>query len=104
MPALASTAILRNVRAPVLLLFAFLLLTGCGVNAIPTLEERANAAWSEVQNQYQRRTDLVPNLVETVKRFAAQEREVLTQVTERSEEHTSELQPLMRNSYAVFCL
>jgi LemA protein len=57
-------------------------LAGCGVNAVPTLEEQAKGAWSEVQNQYQRRADLIPNLVETVKGFAAQEREVLTQVIE----------------------
>ncbi|HEX2724591.1 MAG TPA: LemA family protein [Beijerinckiaceae bacterium] len=58
-------------------------LAGCGaVNAIPTLEERAKSAWSEVQNQYQRRADLIPNLVETVKGYAKQEQEVLTQVTE----------------------
>jgi LemA protein len=58
-------------------------LTGCAaVNTIPTLEERAKSAWSEVQNQYQRRADLIPNLVETVKGFAQQEREVLTQVIE----------------------
>lgn len=52
------------------------------INTVPTLEERAKSAWSEVQNQYQRRADLIPNLVETVKGFAQQEREVLTQVTE----------------------
>ena len=58
-------------------------LSGCGaINAIPTLQERAKSAWSEVQNQYQRRADLIPNLVETVKGFAKQEQEVLTQVTE----------------------
>jgi LemA protein len=58
-------------------------LSGCAaINTIPTLEERAKSAWSEVQNQYQRRADLIPNLVETVKGFAQQEREVLTQVTE----------------------
>src|SRR5687768_10672720 len=56
-----------------------LLLSGCGINTIPTLEEQAKAAWSQVQNQYQRRADLIPNLVETVKGFAQQEREVLTQ-------------------------
>ncbi|WP_119462173.1 LemA family protein [Rhodospirillaceae bacterium SYSU D60014] len=71
-------------RWPALLLALFLLtlLSGCGVNTIPTLEEQAKAAWSQVQNQYQRRADLVPNLVETVKGFAAQEREVLTEVVE----------------------
>jgi LemA protein len=58
-------------------------LSACGsINTIPTLEEKAKSAWSEVQNQYQRRADLIPNLVETVKGFAQQEREVLTQVTE----------------------
>ncbi len=59
-----------------------LALAGCGVNNVPTLEEAAKARWSEVQNQYQRRADLIPNLVETVKGFAAQEREVLTAVVE----------------------
>jgi LemA protein len=58
------------------------LLAGCGINTIPTYEESAKAKWSDVQNQYQRRADLIPNLVETVKGYAAQEREVLTQVTE----------------------
>ncbi len=59
-----------------------LALAGCGYNNVPTLEEQAKAAWSEVQNQYQRRADLIPNLVETVKGYAAQEREVLTAVVE----------------------
>ncbi len=59
-----------------------MLLTGCGVNNIPTYDEAATAAWSQVLNQYQRRADLVPNLVETVKGFARQEQEVLTQVVE----------------------
>jgi LemA protein len=65
-----------------LLLGIALLLSGCGINTIPTLEEQAKAAWSQVQNQYQRRADLIPNLVETVKGFAQQERDVLTQVVE----------------------
>ena len=59
-----------------------LLIAGCGVNTIPTEQEQAKAAWSEVQNQYQRRAELIPNLVNTVKGFAQQERTVLTQVTE----------------------
>ena len=59
-----------------------LALAGCGINNVPTLEERAKASWGEVQNQYQRRADLIPNLVETVKGYAAQEREVLTAVVE----------------------
>jgi LemA protein len=57
-------------------------LAGCGVNNIPSYEEEAKAAWSQVLNQYQRRNDLIPNLVETVKGYAKQEQEVLTQVTE----------------------
>lgn len=57
-------------------------LVGCGVNNIPTYEEQAKASWSNVLNQYQRRADLIPNLIETVKGFAAQEREVLKEVVE----------------------
>ena len=68
-------------RSYVLICLA-LLLSGCGINNIPTYEQRAKAAWSEVLNQYKRRSDLVPNLVETVKGFAEQEKSVLTQVTE----------------------
>ncbi len=62
--------------------FAALSLCGCGVNNIPTYEQSAKAAWSEVLSQYKRRADLIPNLVETVKGFADQERKVLTDVTE----------------------
>ena len=64
-------------------------LAGCGVNNIPTYEEQAKAAWSNVLNQYQRRADLIPNLVETVKGFAAQEREVLKEVVEARGKATS---------------
>ncbi|HET9352061.1 MAG TPA: LemA family protein [Burkholderiales bacterium] len=66
----------------VLLLGLALSLSGCGYNTLQSTDEQIKAAWSEVLNQYQRRADLVPNLVETVKAFATQEREVLTQVTE----------------------
>lgn len=69
--------------------FLALQLAGCGVNTIPTEEERAKAAWSEVLNQYQRRTDLIPNLVETVKGYAQQERDVLTAVVEARAKATS---------------
>lgn len=58
------------------------LLSGCGINNIPTLDEQVKAAWSQVENQYQRRADLVPNLVATVRGYAEQERETLTAVTE----------------------
>ncbi|MFC2251331.1 LemA family protein [Labrys portucalensis] len=60
-----------------------------GINTIPTDEEKAKAAWSEVQNQYQRRADLVPNLVETVKGYAKQEEKVLTEVVEARAKATS---------------
>lgn len=66
-----------------LCLFAIaMILSGCGVNNIPTYEENARAKWSQVLNQYKRRSDLVPNLIETVKGFAAQEKDVLTSVVE----------------------
>ena len=64
-----------------LLVFATLL-TACGINNIPTLDEQAKAAWGQVQNQYQRRADLIPNLVETVRGYARQEQETLTRVIE----------------------
>jgi LemA protein len=57
-------------------------LSACGINNVPTYDEEVKAAWSEVQNQYQRRADLVPNLVETVKGYANQEQETLTRVIE----------------------
>ena len=66
----------------VCLVLAGLTLAGCGINTIPTLDEQAKAAWSEVLNQFQRRADLIPNLVETVKGFAEQESKVLTEVVE----------------------
>jgi LemA protein len=59
-----------------------LFLAGCGINNVPTYQQAMNAKWGEVQNQYQRRADLVPNLVETVKGYAAQEKDVLTAVVE----------------------
>jgi LemA protein len=59
-----------------------LAVSACGYNTIPTLEEAAKAQWAEVQNQYQRRSDLIPNLVSTVQGYAAQEKEVLVAVTE----------------------
>ena len=59
-----------------------LTVSACGYNTIPTLEEQAKARWSDVQNQYQRRADLIPNLVATVQGYAAQEKNVLTAVVE----------------------
>ncbi|MFG1398394.1 LemA family protein [Roseixanthobacter pseudopolyaromaticivorans] len=83
------SAIAGRVKIPSLMVFVGLVLAGCGVNAIPTEEERAKAAWSEVLNQYQRRSDLIPNLVETVKGYAAQEKDVLTSVVEARAKATS---------------
>ena len=63
--------------------------SACGYNVIPTKQEAAKAAWAEVQNQYQRRADLVPNLVATVQGYAKQEKDVLVQVTEARAKATS---------------
>ncbi|MFL6725511.1 MAG: LemA family protein [Sphingomicrobium sp.] len=57
-------------------------LAGCGINSVPTAEEQVNAKWGDLQADYQRRADLIPNLVATVKGYAQQEKTVLTQVTE----------------------
>ena len=57
-------------------------LSGCGINSVPTAEEQVTAAWGNLQSEYQRRADLIPNLVETVKGYATQERTVLIEVTE----------------------
>jgi LemA protein len=73
---------MRKVAWPLLLTLLLGLLPGCGYNTIQGADEQTKAAWSEVLNQYQRRSDLVPNLVETVKAFAKQEMDVLTRVTE----------------------
>jgi LemA protein len=70
-------------------LLAALSLSACGVNSIPTKEEGAKASWGEVQNQYQRRADLIPNLVSTVQGYAKQEQDVLVGVTEARAKATS---------------
>ena len=57
------------------------MLSACGINSVPTAEEAAKARWADVQNQYQRRADLIPNLVATVKAAGAQEKDILVQVT-----------------------
>ncbi len=79
----------RTARIVLLVPLLSLLLWGCGVNNIPTYEEQAKAKWSDVLNQYQRRNDLIPNLVETVKGFAQQERTVLEEVTNARARATS---------------
>src|SRR3979409_1112207 len=72
----------RRAAALVLMLFVMPLLASCGVNSIPTYQEQAKAAWAEVLNQYQRRTDLIPNLVATVKGAADFESKTLQAVVE----------------------
>jgi len=78
-------------------------LSGCGYNDMQRGDEQIKAAWSEVLNQYQRRNDLVPNLVNTVKGFAAQEQQVLTQVTEaRARVGSIQATPELLNDPAAF--
>ena len=76
------TRIMYRIRMALAVVGIGLTLSACGYNTIPTLEEQAKARWSEVQNQYQRRADLIPNLVATVQGYAAQEKSVLTAVIE----------------------
>jgi LemA protein len=79
--AMKRSAILR-IRFAFLALFVAVGLSACGVNDEPRLDEQVKASWSEVLNQYQRRADLIPNLVETVKGYATQEQDTLVKVTE----------------------
>jgi LemA protein len=82
---------------------SLLLLSGCGYNTLQSADEQIKAAWSEVLNQYQRRADLIPNLVETVKAFAKQEQDVLTRVTEaRSRVGAIQATPELVNDPAAF--
>jgi LemA protein len=76
-----TASLVHLARVPIVVVLLGLLVSGCGINTIPSLEESAKAKWSDVLNQYQRRADLIPNLVETVKGYAAQERQVLEEVT-----------------------
>jgi LemA protein len=71
-----------RIRASFIVVILGLIVSGCGYNTIPTLQEQAKARWADVQNQYQRRADLIPNLVATVQGYAAQEKNVLTAVVE----------------------
>jgi LemA protein len=93
----------RNLLSILAVTLLIPLLTACGFNTIPTAEERAKAAWSEVLNQYQRRADLIPNLVETVKGYAAHEREVLESVVEARAKATQvQVSPEMLQNPAAF--
>lgn len=85
------------------LLISSILLSGCGINNIPTFDEAVNGRWSDVQNQYKRRADLVPNLISTVEGFAKQERDVLTEVTEaRTRVSQMNISPEMLTDPAAF--
>ena len=80
---MTRTKSLRGCAVVSAMMLAIVAASGCGgINRLPTLDEQVKAAWSEVLNQYQRRADLIPNLVETVKGYAHQEQQVLTEVTE----------------------
>jgi LemA protein len=74
---------------PIIAAMLALGLTGCGLNSVPTAEENAKARWADVQSEYERRAALIPNLVSTVKGFAAQEERVLTEVTNARAKATS---------------
>jgi len=83
--------------------FATLVLSGCGYNDLQRQDEQVKSAWSEVVNQYQRRADLVPNLVNTVKGYAAQEQQVLTEVTNaRASVGSIKATPELLNDPAAF--
>jgi len=99
-----SVAVAAKIRRlPFVALLLPLLVSGCGVNNIPTFQEQAKARWSDVQNQYQRRADLIPNLVETVRGYARQEREVLEAVTNARARATSiQVTPEMLNDPEAF--
>jgi len=100
MPLAITSRFLRNLAAVMAL---GLLLSGCGVNNIPTYDEQAKAKWADVNNQYQRRADLIPNLVETVRGYARQERETLEAVVNARAKATSiQVTPDIVNDPAKF--
>jgi len=99
----SSSVIRIPLRNSLLMMVMAILLAGCGVNNIPTFEEQTKASWAEVLNQYKRRADLIPNLVETVKGYAAQERDVLTSVVEARAKATQiQIPPDIVNNPAAF--
>ncbi|WP_049049041.1 LemA family protein [Aeromonas hydrophila] len=77
-----ATSLWQRATQSLLVMSLLLGLTGCGMNNIPTLDEQVKASWGQVENQYQRRADLVPNLVATVKGYASHEQETLKAVTD----------------------
>ena len=95
-------SVFRSVATTASLVGAALLLAGCGYNSLQTQDEQVKSAWSEVINQYQRRADLIPNLVNTVKGYAAQEQQVLLGVTEaRAKVGTIQATPELVNDPAA---
>ena len=96
-------AIMKRLFPALVLALAATLLGGCGYNRLQSTDETIKAAWAEVINQYQRRADLIPNLVNTVKGFAAQEKDVLLGVTEaRSRAATIQATPELINDPQAF--
>ena len=94
---------MRNKIILPLFLIVFTLLGGCGYNTFQTTDEQIKAGWAEVLNQYQRRADLVPNLVNVVKGYAAHEKDVLTRVTEaRAKVGTIQATPELLNDEQAF--
>ncbi len=94
---------MKNLFLKVASLVMLLSLTGCGYNTFQSLDEEAKAGWSEVLNQYQRRADLVPNLVNVVKGYAEHEKEVLTSVADaRSKVGSLQVTPEMLNDPEAF--
>ncbi|MBI3778895.1 MAG: LemA family protein, partial [Gammaproteobacteria bacterium] len=94
---------MRNKIILPLFLIVFTLLGGCGYNTLQTTDEQIKASWAEVLNQYQRRADLVPNLVNVVKGYAAHEKDVLTRVTEaRAKVGTIQATPELLNDEQAF--
>jgi LemA protein len=94
---------MRSILLKLSALLMVLTLSGCGYNTFQTLDEEVKSNWSEVLNQYQRRADLVPNLVNTVKGYASHEKEVLTAVTEaRAKVSSIQATPELLNDEAAF--
>lgn len=94
---------MRSILLKLSALLMMLTLSGCGYNTFQSLDEEVKSNWSEVLNQYQRRADLVPNLVNTVKGYASHEKEVLTAVTEaRAKVSSIQATPELLNDEAAF--
>ena len=100
---MSSFTSIARLRSGLLVLIASLALTGCGYNEFQRLDEEVKAGWSEVVNQYQRRADLIPNVVATVKGEASFEQETLTKVIEARSKATSiQVTPELANDPAAF--